>query len=259
RHRFFSFAEPTVDFVRSLCDSSNPRAQLTLVVTRKADDRETIVAAGSYIGRDTLTAEVAMAVEDRVQGKGVGTHLLERLALLAARVGFTRFWAITQFENRGMIDVFRHSGFPLAEKFDGGYIELDFSVLPTQSSVELSEVRDRVFTAASLRWFFKPSSVAVVGASREPSSIGYRILQALVSNRFQGSIYPVNANAAVVGSMRAYPSMLEIPEPVDLAIVSVPRDHVLAVVDDCAARGRPAIIVFTAAFYEGGEHGTDLP
>ncbi|PYR70857.1 MAG: GNAT family N-acetyltransferase [Acidobacteria bacterium] len=258
QQRFFSFAEPTLEFVRSLSDSSNPRAQLTLVVIRKSDDRDQVVAAGSYVGRDATTAEVAMAVEDRLQGKGIGTHLLERLALLAAQAGFTRFWAITQSNNRGMIEVFRRSGFPMTERFDGGYVELDFSVLPTESSVELSEIRDRVFTAASIRWFFKPSSVAVIGASREPSSIGYRILQALVSNRFQGSVYPVNVNAAMVGSMRAYPSMLEIPEPVDLAIVSVPRDHVLAVVDDCAARGVKAIIVITAAFAEADESGRVL-
>src|SRR5438093_392112 len=258
QQRFFSFAEPTLEFVRSLSDSSNPRAQLTLVVIRKSDDRDQVVAAGSYVGRDATTAEVAMAVEDRLQGKGIGTHLLERLALLAAQAGFTRFWAITQSDNRGMIEVFRRSGFPMTERFDGGYVELDFSVLPTESSVELSEIRDRVFTAASIRWFFKPSSVAVIGASREPSSIGYRILQALVSNRFQGSVYPVNVNAAMVGSMRAYPSMLEIPEPVDLAIVSVPRDHVLAVVDDCAARGVKTIIVITAGFAEADESGRVL-
>src|SRR5207253_981275 len=100
QHRFFSLSEPTPEFVRSLCDSSNPRTQLTLAITRRAGDRETVIAAGSYIGRDEKTAEVAMAVEDRLQGKGIGRHLLERLALLAARAGFSRFWAITQVDNR---------------------------------------------------------------------------------------------------------------------------------------------------------------
>src|SRR5204862_1487595 len=108
-------------------------------------------------------------------------------------------------------------------------LELDFSVLPTESSVELSEMRDRIVTAASLRWFFKPASVAVVGASREPSSIGYRILEALVTNRFQGPVYPVNPKAAVVFSIRAYASVKVLPEAVDLAIISVPRDAVMSV------------------------------
>src|SRR6185369_11927438 len=85
QHRFFSCAEPSADLVRSLCDSSNPKDQLTLVITRTSGARESIIGAGSYIARDEKSVEVAMAVEDKFQGKGLGTHLLERLALLAAR------------------------------------------------------------------------------------------------------------------------------------------------------------------------------
>jgi acetyl coenzyme A synthetase (ADP forming)-like protein len=255
QHRFFSCAAPSAELVRSLCDSSNPRVKLTLVITRTASGREAIIAAGSYLARDEKSAEVAMAVEDRFQGKGIGTHLLERLALLAARAGFTRFWAITHADNVGMIEVFRHSGFPLEERLESGYLELDFSVLPTETSVEISEIRDRVFTAASLRSFFKPGSVAVAGASREPSSIGYRILEALVMNRFQGPVYPINPKAKVVGSMRAYASVTELPDPVDLAILAVPRDAVLGVVDECAQRGVKAVVVITAGFAEANEAG----
>jgi acetate---CoA ligase (ADP-forming) len=255
RHRFFSFAEPSAEFVRSLCDSSNPKSKLTLVVTRTSAGHDAIVAAGSYMARDDRSAEVAMAVDDPLQGKGIGAHLLERLALLAARAGFTAFWAITELENRGMIDVFRHSGFPLRETLESGYLELDFSVLPTESSVEISEMRDRVFTAASLRWFFKPASVAVVGASRDPDSIGYRILEALVMNRFQGPVYPVNPKAAVVGSMRAYPSVMQLPEAVDLGVIAVPRDAVLGVIDECAEKGMKAVTVITAGFAEADDAG----
>ena len=255
QHRFFSFAEPSVEFVQSLCDSSNPRQKLTMVVTRATTGEETIVAAGSYFARDEKSAEVAMAVEDQLQGRGIGAHLLERLALLAARAGLTRFWAITHYDNRPMIEVFRHSGFPVAEKVESGNLELDFSVIPTESSVEISEMRDRVVTAASLRAFFKPASVAVVGASRDESSIGYRILEALVMNRFQGPVYPVNPKATVVGSIRAHRSVTELPEPVDLAVIAVPRDAMLGVIDECAKRGVKAIIVITAGFAEAGTGG----
>src|SRR2546423_5505464 len=84
QHRFFSCAEPSADLVRSLCDSSNPRSQLTLVITRTSSGHDAIIAAGSYIASDVAingmvgptllrdkSAEVAMAVEDRVQGKGI--------------------------------------------------------------------------------------------------------------------------------------------------------------------------------------------
>src|SRR5262245_34296207 len=253
RHRFLSTAQPPADLVRSFCDSSKPEHLLTLVVTRSAAEAETIVGAGSYIARDAQTAEVAFAVDDQFQGRGLGTQLLERLALLAIRHGFTRFWAVTERENRSMIEVFRRSGFPVTETFDGGYVEVDFAVAPTQSSVELSETRDRVFTAASLRPFFKPNAVAVVGASRDPQTIGYRLLYALISSRFQGPVYPVNPNATVVGSIRAYPSVSALPEQVDLAVIAVPRDVVLSSVDDCARRGVRAIVVITAGFAEASD------
>src|SRR4030095_10594574 len=106
--------------------------------------------------------------------------------------------------------------------------------------------------------FFKPASVAVVGASRDPSSIGYRILEALVMNRFQGPVYPVNPKAGVVGSIRAHRSVTEIPEAVDLAVVVVPRDPALGVIDECAQRGVKAVIVITAGFAEAGEEGRAL-
>src|SRR5215475_5977350 len=116
--RFFSLAEPSAQTVASLCDSSDPHSKLTLVVSRMSGGKETIIAVGSYIASGDERAEVAFAVEDSFQGKGIGTQLLERLALLATRIGITRFWAVTKMENRGMIEVFRRSGFPVHEKFD---------------------------------------------------------------------------------------------------------------------------------------------
>jgi acetyl coenzyme A synthetase (ADP forming)-like protein len=258
RHRFFSLAEPPASVVESFADCSNPKQLLTLIVTRRVSDSDVIVGAASYIARDEKSAEVAFAVDDALQGKGLGTQLLERLALIAIRHGFMRFWAVTEADNRGMMEVFRKSGFPLKETFDGSYVEVDFAVVPTESSVQISEVRDRVFTAASLRAFFKPNGVAVVGASRDPQSIGHRILYALLRNRFQGPVYPVNPSAKVVGSVRAYASVHALPEQVDLAVIAVPRDRVLDAVDDCAGRGVRALVVITAGFSEVDRVGKDL-
>jgi hypothetical protein len=144
---------------------------------------------------------------------------LERLALLAVRNGMTRFWAVTSADNRPMIEIFRHSGFQVRETREGADVEVDFSVLPTEASVARSELLDRLFTTTSLRPFFQPRAVAVIGASREPSSIGYRILEALVMNRFQGPVYPVNPKATVVGSIKAYAGIRQVPERVDLAVI----------------------------------------
>jgi len=260
-HRFLSLAEPAASLVSSFCDCSNPQKLLTLVVTRLSEGRDAgtaIVAAGSYIARDERSAEAAFAVEDALQGKGLATQLLERLALLAVRHGLTRFWAVTETENRSMIEVFRHSGFPIKETFDHGFVEIDFAVAPTESSVETSELRDRLFTAASIRPFFKPNAIAIVGASRDPQGIGHRVLDALLRSRFQGAVYPVNPNTSVVGSIQAYPSVSAIPQPVDLAVIAVPRNHVLEAVDDCAKRGVRALVVITAGFSETDAEGKDL-
>jgi acetyl coenzyme A synthetase (ADP forming)-like protein len=203
------------------------------------------------------TAEVAMAVDDAFHRKGLGTLLLERLAILAAQNGIHRFWAVTNPDNRAMIEIFRNSGFRVREKLDHGGVEVDFSVEPTQVSVAQTEMRDRVFSAASLRPFFKPRSVCVVGVSRNPSNIGHRIFKALAA-RFRGSVYVVNPAAASIDSVPAYPSVREIPEPTDLAVIAVPRDAVAKAVDDCAARGVRALVVITAGFAEANEEGRRL-
>src|SRR5262249_5773564 len=169
------------------------------------------------------------------------------------------FWAVTHADNQAMRGVFQESGFAVHEKLEGCEIEVDLSVIPSETSVARLEMRDRVATTASLRPFFRPKAVAVVGASRTPSHIGYRVLEALVHNRFQGPIYPVNPKAAVVGGLRAYPSVRDLPEAVDLAILAVPRDAVPGVVDDCAARGVRALVVLTAGFAGGDGAGGELP
>jgi acetyl coenzyme A synthetase (ADP forming)-like protein len=258
RHRFFSESAPPAEVIDSLCDSSDPRSKLTLIITRVWEGVLRIIAAGSYLAKDEHTAEVAMAVDDAFHGKGLGTLLLERLALLAIRHGFTRLWAVTHADNLAMREVFRESGYAVRETFEGDDMEVELSVIPTETSVTRSEVRDRIATTASLRPLFQPRAVAVLGASRDPARIGNRLVQALVTNRFQGPIYPVNPKATEVAGLRAYPSVGDVPGPVDLAIIAVPRDAVLASVDQCAARGVRAVIVISAGFAEASAEGREL-
>jgi GNAT superfamily N-acetyltransferase len=252
RHRFFSLTQPTSQLIGSFCDDSDPRKCLSLIVLRATGGTSRIIATGQYAARDDTTAEIAMAVDDKFQGKGIGSLLLERLALLAVRNGFRRFWAITMPENYPMLDVFRESGFESSARSDDGYLEIDLSVVPSQTSVARAEVRDRVATTASLHPFFQPSSVAVVGASRSPTNIGSRILNAIVSAGFKGPVYPINPEADVVGSLKAYPNLRCLPAAPDLVVIAVPSRVVDSIVDDCAARGVRAVIVISAGFAEIG-------
>ncbi len=105
---------------------------------------------------------------------------------------------------------------------------------------------------------FSPRAVAVIGASRRRDSIGFSILHNLVQGSFNGAIYPVNPNADVVHCFKCYPSVRSIPDEIDLAVVVVPRDHVLPAVEDCLAKGVRGLVVITAGFGETGAEGARL-
>ncbi len=258
RHRFFSEGSPPAELIASFCDSSDARSLLTLLVIRTWKGAERIIAAGSYLAKNEDTAEVALAVDDDFHGKGLGTLLLERLAQLAIRQGYIRLWAITHTDNSAMREVFKESGFDARETFDNGDMEVALSLVPTAATVVRSEARERIAATASLLPFFKPRSVAVIGASRDFSSIGYKLLDSLITAGFKGPVYPVNPHAAELRGLRAYQSMLDVPKPVDLALIAVPRDAVLNVIDDCASQGVRALVVISAGFAEVGAEGRDL-
>jgi acetyl coenzyme A synthetase (ADP forming)-like protein len=105
---------------------------------------------------------------------------------------------------------------------------------------------------------FSPRSVAVIGASRRRDSLGFRLLHNLVTNEFSGAIFPVNPQAHAIHSLKCYPSVAAIPDPVDLAVIMVPRDLVQGVVEECLAKGVGGLVVITAGFSETGEEGAAL-
>src|SRR5262245_21177825 len=105
---------------------------------------------------------------------------------------------------------------------------------------------------------FRPRSVAVIGASRTPQTIGREILSNLVDLGFTGPVYPVNPKATSIGSIRCHGSIEQVPGPVDLAVVTVPRDRVLPVVAACGRKGVRGLVVITAGFREVGRDGAAL-
>src|SRR5205085_1041659 len=122
--RFFSVSLPRPEQVGLLCNGLDPQRDATLLVARTQGGGQRIIGCGSYQAKDATTAEVALAVDDAFQGKGLGTLLLERLALQAVRHGFTHFWAVTHADNRAMRDVFHASGFAVEEKPERGEVEV---------------------------------------------------------------------------------------------------------------------------------------
>ncbi len=249
--RFFSEVRPETA-AELLLKKPEGEDKVTLVVL--SGDPERIIATGEYVqeGAGSTSAEVAFLVDDWFQGKGLGSLLLERLALIGVQRGIRRFHAFTLAENKQMLDVFRASGFKVESHADSGEVEVSFDIEPSPEMIAKFELRERVATVASLMPVLRPRGVAVVGASRDPGSVGYQVLEHLVLNRFQGPVYPVNTAATpaagdvpVVGSMLAYTSIKAVPGPIDLAIVTTPRDKVLEAAEACGQRGVRALMVVT--------------
>jgi acetyl coenzyme A synthetase (ADP forming)-like protein len=215
-----------------------------------------IVALASYSRlRDPEVAEVAFAVADDQQGRGVGTRMLEQLAGRAGAVGIERFVAEVIGDNNAMLRVFEDAGFGVSRALEHGTFEVTFPIEPTASYVEHVDERDHLGVVASLQPFFSPGSVAVIGASTRREAIGGIVFRNILSGDFKGAAYPVNIKGAPVAGVRAYMSIEELPEIVDLAVICLPGAHVIEAARSALRAGIRAICVISAGFAEVGEEG----
>jgi acetyltransferase len=115
-----------------------------------------------------------------------------------------------------------------------------------------------LFPPESLDAIFRPKSIAVIGATPRPGTIGRQIMHNLITYEFNGKIFPVNPKHEVIHSIKCYPTVADIPDPVSMAFVIVPRDVILETIDECAAQGIKGVVVITAGFKEVGEEGAAL-
>ena len=221
-----------------------------------AGDSARVVALASFVRlRDPSSAEVAFAVADELQGQGVGTRLLEQLAGAAAEAGVATFVAEVMPDNRAMLRVFEDAGFAISRRVEGGTTEVRLEIQPTESYRAAVDERDHVAVAASLRPFFSPRTVAVVGASTRRGSIGGELFRNILEAGFDGIAYPVNPKAPSVAGVKAYPSIADVPDDVDLAVFCVPGDAVLAEAEAALRKGTRALCVISAGFAETGAEG----
>jgi acetate---CoA ligase (ADP-forming) len=128
--------------------------------------------------------------------------------------------------------------------------------MPAQTCMEgESEMIDS--DVRSLDPVFRPRTIAVIGASRSPGTVGYEIVHNLLTEGFTGALYPVNPNATSVHSVPAYASIADVPGPVDLAVITVPKERALAAAEECGRHGVRALVVITAGFKEVGPAGAE--
>jgi acetyl coenzyme A synthetase (ADP forming)-like protein len=106
--------------------------------------------------------------------------------------------------------------------------------------------------------FFNPKSIAIIGASRTPGKVGYDILKNSIQYGYQGAVYPINPGATEILGVKCYPSIFDVPDKIDLAIVVVPSKNVLEVIEQCGKKGIDSAIIITAGFRESGSEGAKL-
>jgi acetyl coenzyme A synthetase (ADP forming)-like protein len=215
-----------------------------------------VVAVANWVRlRDPRAAEVAFAVLDEFQRRGIGMRLLEQLAARGAEAGIEEFVAEVLHENTAMLGVFQDAGFAVTRAGEGGELEIRFPITATSGYREQVAARDHVSVRASLEPFFHPRSVAVVGASKRRGSLGGELFRNILAGDFAGSVYPVNRKGDSVAGVHGFRAVAEIAEAIDVAVICVPGEQVLGAAEDALEAGVRALVVISAGFAETGREG----
>ncbi|MCJ7725307.1 MAG: GNAT family N-acetyltransferase, partial [Acidimicrobiia bacterium] len=255
-HRFFTHKQGITDEEIEYFTTVDYHDRMAFV----AEIGQDIVAVGRYdrMEDDPSAAEVAFEVEDAHHGRGLGSHLLSHLTNYARNDGVTAFRAFVLAENYPMMRLFRGSGYRMKRGMGEGVYEVEFPVEKSDEALRVESAHEQLAVANSLLPIFYPRSVAIIGASRDQQSIGGRLMRNVLDARFNGAVFPVNPNSPAVGSVKAYRSVLDIPDPIDVAVVVVPAKYVVPVVEECAQKGVKGLVVISAGFSETGAAGAAL-
>src|ERR1035438_2676902 len=187
-----------------------------------------VVAVTGYDGlREPGVAEVAFAVADDDQRRGIGMRMLEQLAEIAAGRGIHRFDAEVMANNRLMLGVFEHAGFAVRRWGSSGELTVSLDITPTEAVLERISERDHFAAVASLRAILAPSAVAVAGAAATPGNVGRAVLANIITGGFKGVVTPVNRAGGVVCSIRAARSLAELDFAAELVIIAAAGDEML--------------------------------
>ena len=227
-----------------------------LVAVAGADRR--IVGHAMYVKTGPRKAELALAVADKYQGRGLGTILLGQLGEAAAAAGIDVLEAIVMPENHHMLKLLRESGFPISVRSEPGEIHAELPTAISADGLRQFEDRDRVAAVAAVGHLLAPRSVAVIGASRQRGSIGAELFHNIVATGFRGTVYPVNPAATEIEGIAAHASVLDIPGEVEMAVITAPSAAVLEVARQCAAKGVRGLVVISSGFAEVGPQGAEL-
>jgi acyl-CoA synthetase (NDP forming)/ribosomal protein S18 acetylase RimI-like enzyme len=258
RHRFFTAKRELSPSDLAFLGELEGGPDVALVAVQRDRHGERALGIGRYVVLDDpRRAEVAFEVGDADQGRGIGTLLLEHLAVIARQRGIETFVAEVEADNAAMLVMFTTSGFSVQNTLDDRAYHVEFPTADTERFIATAAAREREAAAKSLRALLAPRSVAVIGASRSaPHSIGRAILDNLIRDSFHGPIFPIHPSAVELADRPCFATVTAAAaataDPIDLAVIAVPARAVPDVVADCAAAGVRGVVVISAGFAEVG-------
>lgn len=227
-------------------------ADLASLIAMIGDD---VAGMASYERLPTRDeAEVALLVGDEHQGLGIGTLLLEALAVSASGSGVARLVAEVLPNNAHMLNVFRAAGFGTHTQYSDGTVHVDLPLAHTAALLDAAGERERAAAAQSITRLLAPRSIAVIGAGRA-GGMGHDLVCSLAESGFSGALYPVNSRAREIAGWPAVPAAADLPPGVDVAFLAVPAGSVLDVVAECATAGVRNLVVVASGFSERGVSG----
>ena len=256
--RFFSASQVSAEReARRVCLEGGPG--LVALLGLLGDE---VVGVASYeLTTDPAAAELALAVADSMHRHGIATLLLEHLVSLARARGVKVLVADVLPDNYPVLRVLSDAGLAVHRKYDNGVVELS---MPVPRNAALGEAstwldavagRDKHADVASLEPLLAPRSVAVVGAGHRSGSIGRTILLNIRDAGFAGSLYAVSPHGGDIEGIPCVPSVTELPEAPDLAVVAVPAARVVAAAEECGRRGVGSLVVITSDLTPSQESG----
>jgi acetate---CoA ligase (ADP-forming) len=251
-YRFFS-AAADLHQAASFFAALEPEQGRGLVAVAGSDER--LVAHASYVRESASRAELAFEVADDWHGHGIATVLLAHLAELAASDGIATFTAVVLPDNHRMVRVFRDSGFAVDVSSVPGELRVEMPAALGDDARARFEDRERLAAAAAAAHVLRPASIAVIGASRKPGSIGAAVLGNLRAAGYRGRLAVVHPRGEAFDDLIAHRSIADVPGPVELAVIAVKAEAVAGVARECGAAGVRALVVLSAGFAEVGAAG----
>ena len=256
--RFFSASRVSAEReARRVCLEGGPG--LVALLGLLGDE---VVGVASYqLTADAAAAELALAVADGMHRRGVATLLLEHLVSLGRARGVKVLVADVLPDNYPVLRVLSDAGLAVWRKFANGVVELS---MPVPRNAALGEAstwldavagRDKQAGVASLESLLAPRSAAVVGAGHRPGSVGRTILLNIRDAGFAGPLYAVSPHCSDIEGIPCVPSVAELPEAPDLAVVAVPAARVVAAAEECGRRGVGSLVVTTSDLTPAQESG----